>query len=412
MAITRENLYEEVWAEPMITVAKRYNVSSSFLARVCKRMNVPRPARGYWAKLAVGKTSKQPPLPEAQPGDELEWSRDGEPIRAPRKLPQPPQGRRRRKAHPRTDSSGQHNLLVGAREHFDAAREKDDGYLKPQKRLLVDLILSRESLARALESANTLFLALENRGHRVVFSPSSEHFRRATVDPREHDLGYPPTLWCPYRTTVVFVGTVAIGLTLFEIAESVEVRWVDGKYIRVADAPPPKRRGYSSSSWVSKRDLPSGRFCLQAYSPYPRTDWKRQWRESKNGDLANKIPSIVRELEREASTIATLVEEAEHEAELERQRWEAKRLQWAREEAERKRMQALEESREQLFDIIEKWAEAKRVEEFFDDAERRAAEMNTEDNAFFQERLRKARALLGGVDTLHRFRQWKAPDEI
>jgi hypothetical protein len=59
MGITREKLYKEVWVEPMTKVAARYNVSSSFLARVCRRLNVPRPERGYWAQLAVGKASPE-----------------------------------------------------------------------------------------------------------------------------------------------------------------------------------------------------------------------------------------------------------------------------------------------------------------------------------------------------------------
>lgn len=33
--ITREDLYELVWREPMLKVAERYGVSSSFMARVC-----------------------------------------------------------------------------------------------------------------------------------------------------------------------------------------------------------------------------------------------------------------------------------------------------------------------------------------------------------------------------------------
>jgi hypothetical protein len=39
MAVSREALFEEVWAEPMLTVAARYGVSSNFLARVCERLN-------------------------------------------------------------------------------------------------------------------------------------------------------------------------------------------------------------------------------------------------------------------------------------------------------------------------------------------------------------------------------------
>jgi Zn-dependent peptidase ImmA (M78 family) len=45
--VSREKLYEEVWSEPMTTVAKRYDVSSNFLARICERLHVPHPLRGY-----------------------------------------------------------------------------------------------------------------------------------------------------------------------------------------------------------------------------------------------------------------------------------------------------------------------------------------------------------------------------
>ena len=176
--VTRETLYEEVWTEPMTKVAARYGVSSSFLARVCTRMNVPCPERGYWAKLAVGKAPKQPPLPDAQPGDELEWSRDGEPRCVPRPLPQAPKKSSVKRCRSRTSRASNHHLLSGAREHFEVARESEDGYLKPQKKLLVDLIVSKESLSRGLNMVNDLLLVLEDRGHSVVIAhmvrPSQE----------------------------------------------------------------------------------------------------------------------------------------------------------------------------------------------------------------------------------------------
>jgi hypothetical protein len=54
MSVSREKLYEEVRAEPMTTVTKRYDVSSKVLARVFEQLNVRRLARGYWAQLKVG----------------------------------------------------------------------------------------------------------------------------------------------------------------------------------------------------------------------------------------------------------------------------------------------------------------------------------------------------------------------
>ena len=62
--LTREELYDLVWAEPMHTLAPRYGISDVALKKHCKRMRVPTPWRGYWAKKAAGKTLKHTPLPK------------------------------------------------------------------------------------------------------------------------------------------------------------------------------------------------------------------------------------------------------------------------------------------------------------------------------------------------------------
>jgi hypothetical protein len=61
----REKVYGEIWAEPIQHVAKRYKLSDVGLAKVCRKLDIPRPGRGYWAIKAAGKPlPKQPPLPE------------------------------------------------------------------------------------------------------------------------------------------------------------------------------------------------------------------------------------------------------------------------------------------------------------------------------------------------------------
>jgi hypothetical protein len=60
----RERLYEEVWSEPVMVVAKKYRLSDVGLAKICKKLNIPRPGLGYWAKKAAGKyVGTRPPLP-------------------------------------------------------------------------------------------------------------------------------------------------------------------------------------------------------------------------------------------------------------------------------------------------------------------------------------------------------------
>jgi hypothetical protein len=59
----REEIYEAIWTEPIQHVAKRYKISDVGLAKVCRRLDIPRPGRGYWAIKAGGKPlPKRPPL--------------------------------------------------------------------------------------------------------------------------------------------------------------------------------------------------------------------------------------------------------------------------------------------------------------------------------------------------------------
>jgi len=60
----RQTLYEEIWVEPMTTVAVRYGISDNGLRKRCKSWNIPWPPNGYWAKVKAGKpVADRPPLP-------------------------------------------------------------------------------------------------------------------------------------------------------------------------------------------------------------------------------------------------------------------------------------------------------------------------------------------------------------
>ena len=421
MGVSRENLYAEVWAEPMTTVAKRYGVSSSFLARVCGRLNVPRPARGYWARLEFGKKVEQPALPEPRPGDELEWGRDGEEaIRVPSALPEPPTTRRRAKRVETNAVESGHPLLVDVREHFENARLNEVGHLRPRKFLLPDLFVTKAALPRALDLATELYQSLEAHGHRVALAPRDIAYVRPDVDYREQPGAYELGrwyLWSPRLPTVAFVGTVAIGLTLYELSEHVEVYHANGQYVRVDSLPEPKRQRVLAREWIHKRDMATGRFALRAYSPYPNTSWQQTWREEAVGDLQAKFASIEKELRRAAPAIAGMVAEARAKAEREYEKWQAQHREWEREEEarkreedERRRLVARKASRDEILAIVERWALAHHVESFLADAERQAEGLPEEERAPLLGRVADARALIGNLNALERLRRWKAPD--
>lgn len=60
----RNELYEKVWSEPVTKVAAHYGVTDVAVAKACRKLSVPMPGRGYWAKKAHGKpVPPQPALP-------------------------------------------------------------------------------------------------------------------------------------------------------------------------------------------------------------------------------------------------------------------------------------------------------------------------------------------------------------
>ncbi len=61
--LDREILYEEIWAVPITVLAVRYNLSDVGLAKLCRRLHIPLPGRGYWAKVRAGHTTTKTPLP-------------------------------------------------------------------------------------------------------------------------------------------------------------------------------------------------------------------------------------------------------------------------------------------------------------------------------------------------------------
>lgn len=72
----RKKLYQEVWKEPVSIVAKRYGVTDVALAKNCRKLNVPLPPRGYWAKIQAGAKLKKIPLPKYKGRDKIIVNKD------------------------------------------------------------------------------------------------------------------------------------------------------------------------------------------------------------------------------------------------------------------------------------------------------------------------------------------------
>lgn len=419
-AVTRETLYAQVWEQPMTTVAEQYGVSSNYLARICEELKVPRPNRGYWAKRAAGRRAIKVALPEADPGDDTAWDR-GAPQHYWRPPPDPvyvaTPVQRRRKKRPTT-----HPLLVDVKPMFEDSKRSsyhDDGYLKPKRGPLPDIFVSAPVLPRALRLANTLYLQLEDRGHWVRSAAKGFGGRTSPVDIRvetgkrrerdsSHEAG---RSWAPGRPTLVFIGGVAIGLTLFEMSEELPAIYDDGAFRRAS--PQEIRHHQLVNSWkIHSHSLPSERLALFAYSPYAHCSWTTYWREDKPKALTQMQDQIVADLEQAAPEIAERAAQGKREAEERARQYreqERKRQQQELVEAQKK---ACAQSRDELLAVIEGWATARHVERFLCELDEAVAQADDVTRSAQQQRLDSARELLGATDVLSHFGQWSTPNEV
>ena len=61
--LDRQKLFERVWTVPVETSATEWGLSGRGLAKACKRLRIPVPPRGYWARVAAGQRPSRPRLP-------------------------------------------------------------------------------------------------------------------------------------------------------------------------------------------------------------------------------------------------------------------------------------------------------------------------------------------------------------
>lgn len=64
----REGLLDLVWSKPISHLAEEWGISGTAIAKACRKVKVPVPPRGFWAKVAAGKRMKKPKLPKLPEG--------------------------------------------------------------------------------------------------------------------------------------------------------------------------------------------------------------------------------------------------------------------------------------------------------------------------------------------------------
>ena len=416
--VTREELYDLVWSQPMTRVCERFDVSSSYMARVCTLLNVPRPPRGYWAKLAVGKAPAAEALPDPLPGDQLTWNEKGGPLPAsPQQRPSIPR-KRRSPVQKRTASTGIHPLIRSARAEFLRSRPRENGgYLKPLKKLLPEVSASDAQLDRVLQVASRLYNELEALGARVVIAPGDRRWHCKSVDEREvpqkeRQYSYrSSTAWSPMRPTVAFFEDAAIAVAVVEMSAEVTLRYVGGDYIRETEYQTNPKKYRYPHSFTTTAELPIGRIRVFA-STTEAGEWSGSWQETSEGTIEAMLPRIAKEIKGAIPDILERAEEARRQAEIRRKEWEAEQEKWRRQEDRRRVDESIKQSKEALAHVIERWRDRMTVEHFLYELAAAIERSSEPERGALMERLRLAQEFVGRAGPLDFFTTWRTPTEI
>lgn len=233
--LEREVLYREIWERPIREVAKAYGLSDVGLAKACRRLGVPRPPRGYWAKLEAGQKPRIPRLPPAKGETKAAiWIRTVEPAPQVELIPEPV-------IEVADNLRGMHPLVKATQADLSGAKPADFGRLDPRNPLGLDVRVSKELVPRALRVANALIRALESlgfsvevenargrRGTHALILGEEVPFKLWEPSHRKKEERRDPKEWYP-RTLYESSGRLELSLDYY---------WATGSIKRVVDRPP------------------------------------------------------------------------------------------------------------------------------------------------------------------------------
>jgi len=167
--ISREELYTQVWRKPITHIAKEYGISDSAIIKICKKMDIPRPRPGHWAKIKHGQIIKQTPLSKLKKSGIEEYTITGfsnSTSDSNRTIKHPLVIFEQNKSNAITvnETADPHPLYLKNIKSFNNAKADENLKLQPQAKNHFDLSVTKGSLDRSLKLMSALLNAFEIRG--------------------------------------------------------------------------------------------------------------------------------------------------------------------------------------------------------------------------------------------------------
>ena len=310
-SLTRDEIYQRVWSQPMLPLARSFGIPTAMLAKICRSLKIPLPGKGYWWKKELGFPVEPAPL---LPLDAAENKPVEEPARPKKQLTET----ERRVAVEKKDENrirvpdqllSPHPLVERTLRSLSSAKTDLDGRVRPRAKGCLDVCVGPESVDRAMRIMDAFLKAVEARGYTVVASEEKETEAWIKVD--DEDIA-------------------------FSLEELLNRREVELTPVEKRERERYERDGHVQLWWYLHRTefvrYPNGRFTLTIDNH--TSSIRARWSDGSTQRVENRLNSV----------IASLIRSAEHFKESRRQAEERDRI---RKEEERRRLQKERRRREE-----------------------------------------------------------------
>jgi hypothetical protein len=364
--LSRKELYELVWSEPMKILSARFGISDVALKKTCARAEIPTPDRGYWAKKEAGKSAPQVALPERPLGMDDEV------------------------------------VVAGGSSHWYQAWSEEDllAPLPPRPEFHEPIEVARERIAKIV---GKLSVARDTR----YWHPAIDRLLKEDEKRREKQLATPhPMSWDNPRFDTSFERRrLRILNTLFSAAARMNGKpTIDGREarsihitfyrqhvgIRLDRAKQHNRGGYAAAKPAESND---SKLSLSILAGISSEKERVTWQDDETGKLESRITDIAVEL--------VLTAELQHrESAVHGYQWRVERKAELEEKGRKRKLEAERAERER-----QRRLEQARIDRLLKDA---AAFQQASEIRWYVEAIRVAHSFDEGSSTeaLERWSQW------
>jgi hypothetical protein len=338
----RDELYEDVWNQPLTALMPKYGVSAVAIGKTCRKLQVPLPGRGYWAKKAHGHSVVRKALPKLLEVPRItRYQRPAVANTIPNPSTQPefpvePEDKTEIDRINQMLSAGafvlkkprialRHPIIVAARNTLRHSMASKQILQVPWNQSCLDIRVSKSTLSRALGIMAAIISIFEDHGVKVRVMPGDQSYGQRSNE----------------TAAMIFGERIQFGIT---------------ERMKQERVPDPKATPDAAGRQrLMSRYEATGELSIHVFSS--SNYFTRVWRDTEHAKIDSLVPECIASMMKIAVEYRRSTAKRHQEESFRRLHWEELKQLKTQIEAEEARLQRLENG-------ADSWHRARRIREY------------------------------------------------